>query len=117
MPDIVRKDDPITADIERLTRPVELVRELRSKKLLTAPAGTVKDHDRIVDFAGRVAMRLPQCRIMHVEPGERFAGTEFEVGERDITFLRGPGFGSGRDRGCRRCRSHCGLQRERGEKW
>ena len=71
--DIVGKDDPIFADVERLAGPVQFVGELRSQELLAVAAGAVQHHHGIVDYAGGIAVRLPEHRVMHPKRWQHFA--------------------------------------------
>src|SRR6476646_5938922 len=90
MTDVVRQDDEIAADVERLTRPVQLVGELRLQELLAGPACAVKDHDRIVDLSSSIAMRLPKRRHMHPEARQRLAVAETEIFQDEVLLMRGP---------------------------
>ena len=88
--DIVRQDEPVAADVERLIRTVELVGELRLEELLAGAAGAVEDHHRIVDLPGRVAMWAPKRRHMHLQLGQCLAVAETEVLEDNVLLVRGP---------------------------
>src|SRR5690242_19869459 len=91
MPDIVRKDDEVVADVERLAGPVELVGELRAKELLAVAAGAVEHHHRIVDLSRRIAVRLTEGGVMHPKLRQALAVAEAEVLEHHVMLLRRPG--------------------------
>jgi hypothetical protein len=109
MADIVGKDDPVAADIERLARAIEFIGELGPKKLLAAASRAVEHHDRIVDLSRSVAVRRAKRRVVHTKAAQRLPGSECKFGQRDVALSRRPADGGGGGR--LRCgRSLAGLQ-------
>ena len=90
MPDVVRQDDVVARDVERLARPVELVSKLRLKELRARPSGPVQDHHRIDDPTLRVPARLAQSAVVHPQFGQGLTVREGEVAQDDIALAHGP---------------------------
>ena len=102
MTDIVWQDDPVTADVERLSRSVKFVSKLGSQELLSSSACAVQNHHGVVDFALGIPMGLTERRVVDANTRPALAALETEVVDDEVAFLNGPS--NGRIRGGRsRC--------------
>jgi hypothetical protein len=87
MANAVGEDDEPAVDVERLAGPVQLVGELRLKKLAATAAGAVKHHHRVDDPAGRIAARSAERGVVDPKLRESLARGEAEVTQQDVAFL------------------------------
>jgi hypothetical protein len=75
----VGQDDVITADIERLAGPEQLVRELGLQKLPPDAACAVQHHDGDRDLAARSRRGCAERCDMHAQLRQPLARTEGEI--------------------------------------
>jgi hypothetical protein len=115
MADIVWKDYPVSAEVERLARPIKFIRELGAQELLSASTRAVQDHHRIVDFALGISMGLTERRVVNAKARQALATLETEVVNDKVGFLNGPSRGRIR-RGSRGCRLRHGRSSLRGRR-
>ena len=86
MPDIVRQDDPVAVDIERLARPEQFFCKLRRKELATAAARAVKQHHRVIDLAAPIAMWSPECGVVDAHFVQMLAGAKRHIARDEISI-------------------------------
>src|SRR5215467_8189061 len=86
VPDIVGKDDEITAGIKKLSGSEEHVRKLRREKLVAGPSGTMQDQHGVRHLPAGIAFRLAKGRVMQPEFGQRLTRLEVEVAADVVTF-------------------------------
>src|SRR5690349_15933016 len=85
--DIVRQDDVVLRDIQKLTRLEQNVTELRHQELFSAAARSMHDEDRVCDMAFAIALGLTKRRVMHVQLWKALAIGEVEVRYSEIALM------------------------------
>src|SRR5581483_4737583 len=84
----VGKDDEIPIDIQQLSGSKKGAGEAFADELLSGPGGSMQDHDRIGDIPLGVGQGLAVGRVMKLQLGKHFTGTEAEVVDDVVGFVR-----------------------------
>jgi len=98
MADIVWENEEVFAGIEQLPGAEQLTGEDRTQELLSAPARTMENQNRVGGSAVRILLGLANRRIMHADFGQGLAGLETKVANDVSPFV------GSRPRGFRRLR-------------
>ncbi len=84
--DAVGQDDEVPRGVERLSGAEQLAAERRATESLHRSAGAVQNHHRVAHDAARVAPRRADRPVMQLQRGQRFAGPELEIAQREVAF-------------------------------
>src|SRR6185437_5779258 len=85
---VIRENQVVTGDVERLAFAVQLIGEFGTEKLRAGASGAVKDEHRVAHDAAVVAARRAERAIMQAQFGQGLTGIKMKIVDDKIALER-----------------------------